>query len=247
MKIGRYIALAAIGVGAIAPAHAATATLDYSIASDNAFAIYLSPSDSTIGSLVATNLFGPAGQWNTAVTGSVIFNSSEYLQIIGFNYTSSNGQWNTPGTGPGATGDNPAAVLGSFTLTGGTFSNGGTSLLTNATNWASIAVAPPIPDDPSAFPANPGWTPPTGTPLSDGANGISPWGTVGGIPSNADWIWAQDGSPYEYADFSTLLTVPNGDETPLPGTLPLVASGLGVLGLFGWRRRRQAAASLRLA
>ena len=34
----------------------------------------------------------------------------------------------------------------------------------------------------------------------------------------------------------------NGVETPLPATLPLFASGLGVLGLLGWRRKRKAAA-----
>jgi PEP-CTERM motif len=31
-------------------------------------------------------------------------------------------------------------------------------------------------------------------------------------------------------------------ETPLPGTLPLFATGLGLLGLLGWRKKRKAAA-----
>jgi hypothetical protein len=31
-------------------------------------------------------------------------------------------------------------------------------------------------------------------------------------------------------------------ETPLPAALPLFASGLGALGLLGWRRKRKAAA-----
>ena len=30
--------------------------------------------------------------------------------------------------------------------------------------------------------------------------------------------------------------------TPLPATLPLLASGLGALGLFGWRRKKKATA-----
>jgi hypothetical protein len=30
--------------------------------------------------------------------------------------------------------------------------------------------------------------------------------------------------------------------TPLPASLPLFASGLGVLGLLGWRRKKKAAA-----
>jgi hypothetical protein len=31
--------------------------------------------------------------------------------------------------------------------------------------------------------------------------------------------------------------------TPLPAALPLFASGLGALGLFGWRRKRKGAAT----
>ena len=42
-------------------------------------------------------------------------------------------------------------------------------------------------------------------------------------------------------------TFPNGEirgqlETPLPATLPLLATGLGGLGLLGWRRKRKAQA-----
>ena len=33
-----------------------------------------------------------------------------------------------------------------------------------------------------------------------------------------------------------------GDPTPLPAALPLFATGLGALGLLGWRRKRKAAA-----
>ena len=35
----------------------------------------------------------------------------------------------------------------------------------------------------------------------------------------------------------------DGVETPLPGALPLFATGLGVLGLLGWRRKRKAQAA----
>jgi hypothetical protein len=35
-----------------------------------------------------------------------------------------------------------------------------------------------------------------------------------------------------------------GGETPLPGALPLFATGLGALGLFGWRRKRKRAAAV---
>ena len=34
-------------------------------------------------------------------------------------------------------------------------------------------------------------------------------------------------------------TIEIGATTPLPAALPLFASGLGVMGLFGWRRKRK--------
>jgi hypothetical protein len=49
----------------------------------------------------------------------------------------------------------------------------------------------------------------------------------------------------------TLQLTPNGDPplqpisgTPLPATLPLFATGLGAMGLLGWRRKRRNAAAL---
>jgi len=33
-------------------------------------------------------------------------------------------------------------------------------------------------------------------------------------------------------------------QTPLPAALPLFASGLGAIGLFGWRRKRKNAATI---
>ena len=38
------------------------------------------------------------------------------------------------------------------------------------------------------------------------------------------------------------LDVPDASTTPLPAALPLFATGLGALGLLGWRRKRKAAA-----
>ena len=81
--------------------------------------------------------------------------------------------------------------------------------------------------------------------MNYGTNGVGPWGSISGIDSTAEWIWADNASPYAYADFSTAVNAPSETvaSTPLPGTLPLLASGLGALGLFGWRRKRQAVAS----
>ena len=54
-----------------------------------------------------------------------------------------------------------------------------------------------------------------------------------------------DGSYNGFGDHVVALTdfaVSNISETPLPATFPLFASGLGAMGLLGWRRKRKAAA-----
>ena len=53
---------------------------------------------------------------------------------------------------------------------------------------------------------------------------------------------ASNGST-EIALAATSLSV-SLDPTPLPAALPLFASGLGVLGLLGWRRKRKAIATV---
>jgi hypothetical protein len=70
-----------------------------------------------------------------------------------------------------------AAFLGEFTLNDNRFSftNGAQHLLTGAAGW---------------------WVSATGfgenyqAPTEVGANGVGPWGTISGISSNANWIWA---------------------------------------------------------
>ena len=54
------------------------------------------------------------------------------------------------------------------------------------------------------------------------------------------------GTPCCYGSFATaVLTVRDGTSgvVPLPAALPLLASGLGAFGLFGWRRKRTASST----
>jgi hypothetical protein len=52
------------------------------------------------------------------------------------------------------------------------------------------------------------------------------------------------GAPYTNPGFEGLASpVAAISETPLPATLPLFASGIGALGLLGWRRKRKAQAA----
>jgi hypothetical protein len=49
-------------------------------------------------------------------------------------------------------------------------------------------------------------------------------------------------SDFNFADAHLTVTNPNLSATPLPSALPLFATGVSALGLFGWRRKRTSAA-----
>ena len=74
-----------------------------------------------------------------------------------------------------------------------------------------------------------------GTTFSFVDNGITWQLIVNGLTIGPNF-----GGP-EYATLTAQVIDPPG-QTPLPGTLPLFAAGLGVMGLFGWRRKRKDAA-----
>jgi hypothetical protein len=226
MSFRTVFGAAVLGLAGTISAHASSVSI--TLTADNAFSLYESNSNGTLGSFVGTDLGGPASQWGTTFTYSVgLTGPVEYLHIVGYNYTESNGLWTTPGSP-----SNPDALIASASITGGgyLFPNSSTSVLTDSTNWKAVELAVPSPD----VPANVAWIAPTSTPINYGANGVGPWGNIGGINSSADWIWS-DPDNYEYAGFSLEIT-----QTPLPAALPMLAAGMGVLGFFGARRKRKA-------
>jgi len=55
----------------------------------------------------------------------------------------------------------------------------------------------------------------------------------------------QTGTEINVLNFATLTgTFPGPSATPIPAALPLFATGLGALGLLGWRRKRKNAAAI---
>jgi hypothetical protein len=61
------------------------------------------------------------------------------------------------------------------------------------------------------------------------------FGSLGVTPGTYKWTWgtAADQS------FTLEIAEPSVTPVPLPATLPLLATGLGALGLLGWRRERK--------
>jgi hypothetical protein len=241
MKIGRVLTLAAIGFAAPISAQAAS-VLNFSVTADNAFQIYLSTDNSQLGTLVYSNYGLPASQWGTSFQFSANLTAPvEYVQVIGSNYTPGNGLWPDPGT-PNGTSPNPDAFLGQLSISSGYVfaANGTTSLLTNSSpgQWYGVDVTD-----------NVNWTTPTNPVQNFGLNGGNNiWGNdlggpVSGISTSAYWIWSLPDNA-AYADLSTEIISSTSDigGAPLPAAFPLFASGLGAMGLLGWRRKRKNAA-----
>jgi hypothetical protein len=85
-----------------------------------------------------------------------------------------------------------------------------------------------------------GQTPPT---FVD-SNGISFSALTTGPWNIFNYITYETGTAITNADACCgVVGTFNVAETPLPATLPLFASGLGALGLLGWRRKRKAQAA----
>jgi hypothetical protein len=84
------------------------------------------------------------------------------------------------------------------------------------------------------------------------AGGFAYWQSAGGcdasdpVTDGCSVVGAgpeANGQPQPYGTLAFVLNTSAPSTTPLPATLPLFASGLGALGLLGWRRKRKAQAT----
>ncbi len=169
-------ALAAVTLGLTglaAPTARAAPILTGNFSFDNYGFVYLSTSATTLGTLI-----GSSATWNpaTAITATTLLPGTTYY----LNVEAINGD---PSLAPYSTG----GFLGGFALSGAAaFANGTTSLLTGTSGWTSIY------NDSNYSDTAQTWVTPSVGVLSEGANGIGPWGTIGGISGSADWIWGAD-------------------------------------------------------
>ena len=218
MKVSNILAG---GVAALALAGGAqAATLTGLVNSDNPFSAYISSSDSTLGTLI-----GSGANWRTSDPISATLSSGVYyLHIVADNWTSDSDHTVIPGN---ADAGNPDAILGQFSLTGAKFSNGSTTLLTDTADWRATGQVA----------AGSTWSAPSGAPVGLGLNGVGPWGGVGDVSSNAQWIWSQT-DPSGEAFFSTTIAA-----VPEPATWAMMLVGLGGLGVALRSRRKPAVAA----
>ncbi len=219
---------AALGL-ACGAAHAATLTMDAT--ADNQFAIYVSSSDSVLGTLVLTG-----ADWGTTYSASVnLTSATEFIHVIAINWTTNTG-WPQYGQGNAlGNGTNPTAFIGTFNLVGGAFANGSTTLSTGTTYWTGDG-AYPLGTPPWTQTTLPVWSTPTDTPITYGSNGDGPWGLHGSIAADAQWIWSNSTTNYDYAEFSTQLT----DVVPEASTWTMLLSGFGALALASvWSAKRR--------
>lgn len=211
------LAFAALAVFALSCArHAGATMLTGNLTADNAFFAYVGTSNSTRGTEVANgNNWGATFSISSV---SLTAGQTYVIQVEGINY------------------GGPGAILGDFTLsdTGFHFANGTQTLLTETVDWSAIY------NDTNSSPSSQQpWVTPTGAVISEGLNGVRPWGTRSGISGSAEWI---DGATnglsacgYCTVDFSAVIT-PNAAPSPEPGTLGLTICALAA-GMAACRRR----------
>jgi len=217
--------VAAMGFSA-SDGHAAVLTGN--LTADNQFSVYISTSDSVLGDLI-----GSGNDWKTtySLTPTTLTSGTYYLHIVAHNLYGS------------ATGDNPDALIGQFSLTGNyVFANGSQTLLTNTTDWRAS-------DAPYSGPQPASWFAPSGTPKGLGANGdTNIWfnngnGAREGIAVNAQWIWSKPDTTGE-SYFSTTLTM---TAVPEPSTWAMMIAGFLGVGFLAYRRKSAGPVALRLA
>ena len=234
MKAYLAAAAGAAVLGLASVASAGAATLDLTMTVDNQYQVFVSSSDSTLGTFV-----GSSNNWQNVQSFSYsLSGATEYIHVIAVNWTLLNGLWSSAGTTPD--GGNPVGFLGTFSIAGlgYTFTNGSTTLSTDTTHW-TVSAIPDSATIPTSWSGAPLYAPQSWGPNTP-PDGTSPWGNLASIAPGAQWIWSNPNDPnynLSYAEFSTEII---GTIVPEASTWTMLLSGFGALALASaWSAKRR--------
>lgn len=172
--------------------------------------------------MTVDNVFNTYISTSDAVLGTLIGSGSNWPSTFTFSGALTSGVTNylhIVGVDQGP----PAMFIGDFSLsdTGFGFSNGTQLLVTNTTNWGF---------------SNVGFGGSYGTPLDEGPQGTSPWGSFPSINSAARFIWANPACGNCTVYFSTAITPNAVSNVPEPSTSALFIAGFALVSLRLTRR-----------
>jgi len=221
MRLKLFFASAVLAAAAIAPAVANAEVLYDNIGAPTA-ASDAAASAGPLYNSFSTGATGPTiSQFDLLLSGTAGDGGTFQVQILTDN----------PGSGPGSTALFTSGAISdnilSTAVTDVNFSFAGVILAASNRYWIGLTGD-------ALSSVQWAWT------IGNGGTGVAGEyyaNTLGGPFSNDDAIGA--GEPYQMR----VTDAPAVSTTPLPGALPLFATGLGALGVVGWRRKRKARAA----
>lgn len=230
LRKNSFLFIAAVMACMLFPRANAT-DLSGNVGADNGVYIYLSTSQNKLGTLIDT-----INNWvnnNPISPVALTPGTTYYINVEAYNV------------------GGPGGFIGSFSLSDASyaFSNGTQSLDTGAVGWLggyNSALPTGVTTAPSGPPA--AWVTPNAAITTEGLNGVSPWGTVPGVSTNAQWIWPSDsqsysaGAPCQYCwvDFSSTAITPvvSAQSASVPAPLGASLFGIALLGISVLRRKQ---------
>jgi hypothetical protein len=198
-------------------------TYTSTVTADNHYAIYTG--NSNFINYIGTNESGSSGapgtyNWSNPENFTFDVNPGDYIYVAGWSDNSTAQGW-----------------IGQFVSGTGT-------ILSNATDWQVFLTFNDINDGGMAPTVNQfqndiagaSWSTITNT--MD--NGASPWGTIGAINPNADWIWGSAMEPGSgYGEYQVFRTQVAPAPVPEPATMTLLGIGLLGAGLASRKKSRK--------
>jgi hypothetical protein len=248
--IARSLAAASLTLAMLAAgaSHAGVVTLSGLASADNNFEIFISTSDTVLGTEIAS---GQDWIYTHSFSTQLTTGQNYYLHVVAWNYNDAVDHNSIHAADTG----NPDMFLGHFSLAGQgfMFANGQTTLDTNTTDWTAAVV----PAGQTSYNTS-NWAAPTGAPVSFGLNNDTdgnPWSSSYSMAfkaatGSAQFIWgANPANDTGESFFSTEIIdppvrSPNNEPVggiPEPMTWALMLTGFAAVGASIRQRRRQGA------